>query len=271
MVIGGAEISDAQIAAEAGIFARFVALAGGAKARIAVLGTGGGGTDRFEDRWVEAFARRGAAHADVLRVRTRAEANDEAVTAAVEQCTGVVLAGDDQVRIATALGGSRLDSVLHARLERGELVLAGVGAGAAMMPGTAITDGGLGMPSASVRTGPGLEFLSGVVIDMHFAARGRLDRLLSAIALFPHELGLGIDQDTAIVVKHGQFEVIGAGAVTVVDAGRADMIRAPAAGDGPIALSGVRTHVLPAGYSFELTERRPVDAPAGTQDWGMAG
>ena len=98
---------------------------------------------------------------------------------------------------------------------------------------------------------------------MHFAERGRLNRLLSAVALYPHELGLGIDEDTAILVEGDRFEVLGSGSVTVVDAGAATDIRAPA--DGPIALAGARMHVLPAGCRFDLSGRRPsiVDAPAG--------
>ena len=116
-----------------------------------------------------------------------------------------------------------------------------------------------------MRLGPGLEFLPGVLIDMHFAERGRLNRLLSAIALYPHELGLGIDENTAILVEDGRFEVIGTGSVTVIDAGPAALIQVDggppggSTGDGPIALSGVRLHVLPSGYAFELTERRPVE------------
>jgi cyanophycinase len=103
-----------------------------------------------------------------------------------------------------------------------------------------------------------MEFLSGVLIDMHFAERGRIARLLTAVAMYPHVLGLGIDEDTAILVREGRFEVIGTGSVTVIDAGGAEMIRVPLDGAGPIAMSGVRLHVLPAGYAFELTGRSPV-------------
>jgi cyanophycinase len=108
-----------------------------------------------------------------------------------------------------------------------------------------------------VRTGPGLEFLPGVLIDMHFAERGRLNRLLSAVALYPHELGLGIDEDTAVLVDGRRLEVLGSGSVTVVDAGSAGDIRVP--DDGRIAITGARIHVLPAGFTFELTGRRPSD------------
>jgi cyanophycinase len=109
-----------------------------------------------------------------------------------------------------------------------------------------------------VRTAPGLEFLRGVLIDMHFASRGRLNRLLSAVAMYPHELGLGIDEDTAILVTGDKFEVLGAGSVTVIDAGPAARIGTPADGDGAIAVYGMALHVLPVGHQFHLTGRRPL-------------
>jgi cyanophycinase len=94
---------------------------------------------------------------------------------------------------------------------------------------------------------------------MHFAQRGRLNRLLSAIAMFPHELGLGIDENTAILVDGDVFEVLGAGSVTVIDAGQARTISASLSDvGGPIALCGAQLHVLPAGWRFNLTERAAI-------------
>jgi cyanophycinase len=130
-----------------------------------------------------------------------------------------------------------------------------------------VLGGGELVPSTSVRTGPGLGFVPRLVVDMHFAERGRIARLLAVVAMFPHELGLGIDEDTAVVVTEHRFEVIGSGTVTVVDAGHATSVRIPSQGHGPIALTGAQVHVLPSGYAFELTTRTPVitGAPVGTR------
>jgi cyanophycinase len=178
----------------------------------------------------------------------------------------VFFTGGDQERITTVIGGTRTDSLLH---ELTGTVIAGTSAGAAAMSGTMIVEGDApGITRASVRTGPGLEFLPGVLIDQHFAERGRVNRLLSAVALYPHELGLGIDEDTAILADTEHFEVIGSGSVTVVDAGCATDIRVPP--DGPIALAGARIHVLPAGHRFDLTGRRPSAAGADAEERGRA-
>lgn len=268
LVIGGAERHGPGGAA---ILKRFVELAGGADAHLAVLATASREPDVLEDEYVETFRRCGAGTVEALRLADRRDANSDAALGALAAATGVFFTGGDQLRITTVIGGTRTDSLLQTLVRDRRVVLAGTSAGAAMMSGTMILGGeASGVAAASVRTGPGLEFLPGVLIDMHFAERGRLNRLLSAVALYPHELGLGIDEDTAILVDGDRFEVLGSGSVTVVDAGAAAIIRVPADGAGPIALAGARIHVLPGGYTFELTGRCPsiVDAPVGTGERG---
>jgi cyanophycinase len=252
LIIGGAAGPD--------LLARFVQLAGGPAARIVVIATASSDPAAAETAHVEAFTAGGAGEVVPLRLTTRLEAQEDQPM--LRRATGVFFTGGDQERITTVLGGTATDSLLQTLVAAGDVVLGGTSAGAAVMSGTMIAEGDApGVSRASVRTGPGLEFLPGVLIDQHFAERGRVNRLLSAVALYPHELGLGIDEDTAILTDGDCFEVLGSGAVTVVDAGAATDIRVPAR--GPITLAGACIHVLPAGHVFHLTGRRPVvDAPA---------
>ena len=253
LVIGGAE---RQGPGGTAILRRFVELAGGPVARIIVIATASEQPAVLEAEYGALLTGLGAGHVAALRLNTRTQANEAAAVHALAAATGVFFTGGDQLRITTVLGGTRTDSALQRLVRDGTVVLAGTSAGAAMMSATMILGGDSpGVTRAGVRTGPGLEFLPGVLIDMHFAERGRLNRLLSAVALYPHELGLGIDEDTAILADGDCFEVLGTGAVTVVDAGTASDIRVPA--DGPITLTGARIHVLPAGCRFELSGRRP--------------
>ena len=253
LIIGGA--------AGPGLLGRFVALAGGPAARIVVIATASSVPDQASSFFGEAFTALGAGEVCALSISTRTEANADQPL--LRRATGVFFTGGDQERITAVIGGTSTDSLLH---ELTGTVIAGTSAGAAAMSGTMIVEGDApGITRASVRTGPGLEFLPGVLIDQHFAERGRVNRLLSAVALYPHELGLGIDEDTAILTDGDRFEVLGSGAVTVVDAGAATDIRVPA--QGPITLTGARIHVLAAGHTFHLTGRRPVvDAPALERD-----
>jgi cyanophycinase len=249
LIIGGAAGRE--------LLGRFVDLAGGADARILVIATASAVPDAVEAAHREAFTELGAGSVRALRLSSRADANSPDVEPLLRDATGIFFTGGDQERITAVLGGTATDSILQALVATGTVVLAGTSAGAAMMSATMIVEGDShGVSRSAVRTGPGLEFLPGVLIDQHFAERGRMNRLLSAVALYPHELGLGIDEDTAILTDGDRFEVLGRGAVTVVDAGAAADIRTPER--GPIALVGARIHVLPAGHTFHLTDRRPV-------------
>jgi cyanophycinase len=255
LIIGGAEQMSPPSDT---ILATFVELAGGPAANIAVIATASNDPDCREIEYQRVFARLGAGRVTPLRITDRDHASSPEAAATIQGASGVFFTGGDQVRITTVLGGSKVDSVLHRRVADG-MALAGTSAGAAMMSGTMIIGGDdATISTSSVRTAPGLEFLPGVLIDMHFAARGRLNRLLSAVAMYPHELGLGIDEDTAILVTGDRFEVLGTGSVTVIDAGPATRIGTPESGDGPIAAHGVQLHVLPAGHQFHLTGRRPL-------------
>ncbi|AVT31672.1 cyanophycinase [Plantactinospora sp. BC1] len=254
VIVGGGERAGEP---GSGILERFVDMSGGDRARIAVIATASTEGGPLEAEYGEIFQTLGVDDVRGLRLESREQANDGRVVELLTDATSVFFTGGDQWRIAALLGGTLVDSLLHARIEDG-LVLGGTSAGAAMMSSTMVLGGdGVEVRTDSIRTGPGMEFLPRVLIDMHFAQRGRLNRLLSAVAQFPHELGLGIDENTAIIVEGNRFEVVGAGSVTVIDAGPADDIRVPTGPDRRIALTGARLHVLPAGYTFELVDRRP--------------
>jgi cyanophycinase len=125
--------------------------------------------------------------------------------------------------------------------------------------------------AGGVELGPGMEFIPGVLIDQHFEERGRLRRLLSAVAQHPHDIGLGVDENTAAVVSGRRLEVIGTGAVTVIDAGDISYTNlSELEKDDLLAICGVKIHVLPAGHRFDLQSRALITdadpAPGGRGD-----
>ncbi len=250
VIIGGAE----DRAGRAVILRRFRDLCGGENARIAVLGTATTIPNEVGDDYTKAFRAIGVEEVVFLPLASRREANAAKTIEILEGVDGVFFTGGDQLRIAAIVGGSRVGVWLHQKFEQG-LVIAGTSAGAAMMSSIMIQGGSDTMPSKpAVSLGPGLGFLPGVVIDMHFTERQRLPRLLAAVARFPHDLGIGIDEDTALIVDGNRFEVIGTGAVTIIDAGEATSIVGPH-DERPIALTGALIHVLTTGYAFDLATR----------------
>ena len=269
VAIGGAEDKKQQRA----ILAEFVRLAGAEHARILVVPVASRTPVQTAGRYVDAFTALGADEVDVVNVTSRAEANDPGLVAALDEATAVFFTGGDQFRITSLLGGTRLDEALHRRRDQG-LVLGGTSAGAAMLSSTMIVGG---IPESTLRVGmvklgPGMDFLRGVIIDQHFEERGRLRRLLSAVAQYPHEIGIGIDEDTAIVVRGGEAHVIGSGSVTIVDASSLAYTNLPDLddnGNDVLALSGIKLHVLPNGYGFDLQAVAAITpAAAGETDEG---
>jgi cyanophycinase len=256
VVIGGAE--DREEACE--VLGEFVRLAGGERARLAIISVASDVPKELDGLYDRAFRRLGAGEAHALDIRTRADANGEEALLSIGWATGVFFTGGNQLRITRLLGGTRLDTALHRRHEEG-LVIAGTSAGAAMMSSVMIVGSSptMTLRAGLVELGSGLGFLPGVLIDQHFEQRGRLRRLLAAIAQHPHELGLGVDEDTAIVVQEHTFEVRGSGSVTVIDAGGLTHTNlGEVERHELLAVCGVRIHVLPAGYKFDLQNRVPV-------------
>ena len=129
------------------------------------------------------------------------------------------MTGGDQLRITSIMGGTRAQQALYRAFENGAII-AGTSAGASVMSETMITSGNDddAPKKCTLKMAPGLGLLRDVVIDQHFAQRGRIGRLLTAIAQNPHMLGIGIDEDTGLVISDDSvFEVVGSHAVTVID------------------------------------------------------
>jgi cyanophycinase len=258
LIIGGAE----DRCHGARLLERFVELCGGGTARIVLVTTATGQPDQVHAAYERVFRRHGADQTVQLRLRGRSDADSDEAVKVLEDATGVFISGGDQSRLRT-LVGSRSNDILRDRLDGAEgLVIAGTSAGATAMGRTMILGGERpDVSAAAVRTGPGLGLIPKVLIDMHFGERGRLRRLLSAVALDPDHLGVGIDENTGILVEGNNFEVLGRGVVTVADAEHATVVHA-AGDDDPITLFGVRLHLLPAGCLFNTETREATIGPA---------
>jgi cyanophycinase len=215
------------------------------------------------------FERLGAEDVRVLDTQTPEDANNPEYLEAIEQATGIFFTGGDQARIISCLKDTKLDAAMHKRYSEG-IIIGGTSAGAAMMPDMMIIEGDSETnPRVDVvAMGPGMGFLPDVVIDQHFAQRGRLGRLVTALLLQPAVLGFGIDENTAILVSGDELEVIGENAVTVIDESEKlhDNIDGRLKDEG-LAICGAKLHILPHGYRFNLKTRQPVyDSAATTAD-----
>lgn len=262
VIIGGAEDRHGRV------LQKFVELAGGPQAVIAVLATASGEPEGAEKDYEQAFGRLGAKRVLTIRISTRQDAADEGNLDKAERATGFFFTGGDQLRITSTLGGTAFDSILH-RKHREGAVIAGTSAGASAMSETMIVAGDSddAPKKCTIKMAPGMGFLEGTVVDQHFAQRGRLGRLLAALAQNPKVLGLGVDEDTAVAVFPDRtLWVVGSQTVTILD-GRTirETNASESVPDEPLALTDVVLHVLPNGYGFDLATRRPLSPPPPSQ------
>lgn len=255
VIIGGAE--DKQH--ECTILRRVAALSGEKKGRMVIMTIASRHQEDAGRLYQSVFSRLGMTSVDVVTIENRAEANSGELVRRLLDATGIFFTGGDQLRISSILGGSELGTVLD-RVYRAGTVIAGTSAGASAMSRTMIVAGEESDAPRhdAARMAPGLGLIDEVVVDQHFAQRGRIGRLLSAIAQNPHMIGLGIDEDTAVIVDHrAQLEVIGSGTVTILDATGISISNISETSLGqPLALFGVHLHVLPSGYRFDLASRQ---------------
>ena len=225
----------------------FLDLGGGSKAVLAVLPQASSRPDRGQAS-VELFSKLGAAEASIVELDDPKKAR-----AQLGKATAIWFPGGSQARLYAALNQAGLVEFLRARHQAG-VPFGGTSAGAAIMSEIMITSSPktTGLRSGNTPVARGLGLAAGLIIDQHFVARRRMNRLLSAVLDHPQRTGVGIGQSTAIVVRGGRFEVLGEGSVVVIDARKARTSKG-----NPDSLQsgvGIVLHVLKAGQSFRFEE-----------------
>jgi cyanophycinase len=210
------------------------------------------------DSYERAFSDLGVETVAVADVRYRDEADRDEFVAMVRAADVVFFTGGDQVKLVEVLDGSRVLQQIWSRFWRGATV-AGTSAGAAAASDHMIYDGdGSGLNKGSVRTAPGFGFLEGITVDTHFIARGRIHRLAQYLSRGENKRGLGLSEDTAVLVAPGgRCEVLGASPVTVLEAAeRATTNYDEVVEDELLTVDGLRLGFLAPGTQFDLRSWR---------------
>lgn len=257
MPIGGAEDKTARKL----ILNQFVNLCGGPKARLVIIPTASAYAVETGARYCDVFGGLGAASVHCLDLRERKQANNPQEIEAIEDATGIFMTGGDQVKLVSFLGGTLLGRKISTALRDGKTV-AGTSAGASAMSQHMIAFGRSGAAPSQrmVHLAPGLGLTESVIIDQHFRQRDRLGRLTTAVALNPAMIGMGVDEDTALVISpDNQCEVVGSGSVTVVDGSDMEYTDIHSVKrHNPITVVGMKVHVLSHGHRYDLNTRQPM-------------
>ncbi|MEW8956447.1 cyanophycinase [Clostridium sp.] len=213
-------------------------------------------------KYTEIFNNLGVKNISILDVKERNEAHNEENINMLRKAALVFFTGGDQLRITSILGGTPLHEEIKQSYTRG-CIYVGTSAGASVMSSTMIVNGidEESPKKCTLKMAPGLDLIDGVIIDQHFAQRGRIGRLLVGIAENPGTLGIGIDEDTAIIVDNkGVFNVIGSGAVYVIDGCNISYSNVSEQyQEELLSMFDVKMHVLKEGNGFNLLTRRPLE------------
>lgn len=272
LAVGGAEDK----ASDLEVLSRLVALAPEGNREITVIAAASSVPDEVLPAYGQAFTRLGASRVHLLPVRTRDDAERAADLSAVARSGVVFFTGGDQLRLTSVLGGSPLLDTIHERFMAG-VVVAGTSAGAMALATTMIYSGDAAdaLHKGAVNMSPGLGFVGGLIIDTHFLARGRFTRLMVAGAVNPHELGVGLGEDAAVIVHPNRvLEAVGSAHVILVDSREvAGSNVAELADGGAVAIEHMVMHALISGHGFDIDERRylmPDELQARVKPGGLA-
>lgn len=261
LVIGGAEDKYN----ERRILRKFLELAGGDKAEVLIVPVASDFPEFAADVYTQAFRNLGVANPRVLRATSRQDVVNADADKLLDGVSGIIMTGGDQMRLVSVLGGTRLAERIRKLVRETDVVLAGTSAGAAAMSTSMIVRG---EPSShphknAVRLSPGLGFLKNIIIDQHFTERGRISRLVTAVSFNPYNLGIGIDENTAIILDgKGMLEVYGQGTTTIVDGSQITFNEIAEVDDNEsFSVCGVQFHVLRDGLVYNYRDRHPLQPP----------
>ncbi|HYD54763.1 MAG TPA: cyanophycinase [Gemmatimonadaceae bacterium] len=208
----------------------------------------------------------GVRHLHHLRVERREDAHEVRALRVLEDATAVFFTGGDQLRITAQVGDTPVFSrIVEIYLAGG--IIAGTSAGASVLSETMLVGGGAEQSHRigdALQLAPGFGFARDMVIDQHFAERGRIGRLLAVVAQNPRILGVGIDENTAIEVSRGRhLSVLGGGGVTIIDGSRIAYTNvAEADRRRTLTVIDARVHLLSQGDRFDLSTREASSHPA---------
>lgn len=211
--------------------------------------------------YISTFKRLNFNDVRVVDIKNREDANRPDYGNEIMDSSCIFFTGGDQLKITSLIGGTYLLNSLQSAYRKGTLIV-GTSAGASCLCSTMIVSGkdDDSPRKCTIKMAPGLDIIRGVLIDQHFAQRGRIGRLLNAVAQNPEILGIGIDENTAIEIEgKGTFKVIGTGAVTVADGKMLSYTNvSELSPDESLAITDIRLHILPKGYKYNMIDRVPM-------------
>lgn len=271
IAIGGAEDKGTDLEAgeihrsnlnffELGILRRLVEEAGGVNARIEIITTASTIPYEVGENYMNAFGKIGCVNVGVMHIRTRQDTANKEFLERIKDCDAVMFSGGNQLRLSVTDGGTEFLAIMMKRYHDENFVIAGTSAGAMAMSKTMIYEGSSARAhlKGQVKMTTGLGFINSIIIDSHFEKRGRFGRLVQAVAVNPSSIGIGLGEDTGMLITEGnKMEAIGSGLVVIIDGH--DILHSNIADipDGnPVSIENLKVHFCEKGNGYIIDERK---------------
>lgn len=270
--IGGAEDKGTDLEAgvidrnrlnffELGILSSFIKLIQKESPRIEVITTASTIPDEVGENYLDAFSKLDCINIGHLRIRNREDASNEEYIERLKSADAIMFSGGNQLKLTSIFGGTEFLQILNHRYHNEEsFVIAGTSAGAMAMSNTMIYEGNASRShlKGEVKITTGLAFIKDVIIDSHFDKRGRFSRLAQAVASNPQALGIGLGEDTGVIIRNDNtLEIIGSGAVILVDGQNIRHSNIAEIADGsPISVENIKVHILERGNQYNLQTKK---------------
>lgn len=211
------------------------------------------------ENYIHAFGKLGCTNIGVLHIKNREEANNPEFIERIKKCEGVMFSGGNQLRLSSIFGGTEFLNIILDRYQNENFIIAGTSAGAMAMSNTMIYQGSSSgaLIKGEVKITTGLALIKDVIIDSHFDKRGRFGRLAQSIASNPGCIGIGLGEDTGVLITEGNhLEAIGSGLVVIVDGHEIKYSNIADQKEGsPISIEKLIVHVMIKGNTYDLKSR----------------
>jgi cyanophycinase len=246
---------------ELGILNRIVKESGGTAARIEVVTTASMIPYEVGENYIDAFGKIGCVDVSVMHIRNRADALDAEYIERIKLCDTVMFSGGNQLRLSTIFGGTAfLQIILDRYQHEPNFIIAGTSAGAMAMSNTMIYEGNAAKAhlKGEVKVTTGLGCIDDVIIDSHFEKRGRFGRLAQVVATNPSCIGIGLGEDTGMLITEGnKMEAIGSGCVIIIDGHDIRFSNIADIPDGnPYSIENLKVHICEKGNGYLVKEKQ---------------
>ncbi len=243
-----------------GILARVLKESGGKDSKILVITTASGIPKEVGNNYIAAFKLLGCENVEPLYIGSRAEADSPENLKKIRSVDCVMFSGGNQSKITSKIKDTEFHEIIADRYQNENFVVAGTSAGAMCMSAEMISGGSIkeSFIKASTKMREGMNLIPEIIIDTHFIQRGRFGRLSEAVAKFPSILGIGLAEDTGMVIKNGNdCETIGSGMVIVFDGGQLTHNKYHQLKKGTtLTLCNLVTHVLSPGDTLDIKNKK---------------